>query len=685
MSVVGGHEGARPPPPWGAFAAPRWALSYVAIARKWRPNTFEDIAGQTHVTRTLQNALTLGRIHHALLFTGARGVGKTTAARVMARALNCEQGPTATPCGVCASCVEILAGNSPDVIEIDGASNNSVDDVRELRDAVRYLPQRGRRKVYIVDEVHMLSKGAFNALLKTLEEPPAHVVFLFATTEPQKIPDTILSRVQRFDFKRIPGPVVVERLRAIAAAEGAAVDEAALRMIARAGDGSMRDSQSLLDRVIAFCGASATAEQVGEVLGLVDRSLLYDMLRGVVTGDADACLGAIERVDSFGFDLGQFVSELMDLVRNATMVALSPSSRRFLDVADTERAQLEALVKDTPADVLVRAFHVLLEVQEQVHRAARPRIVLEMAVARLVSIRPARGMDVLLQRLGDLERRVRGAGGPGPAVPGRGGGEGGEVPRAVGFGAAPGGRAPAVESRVSPVGPAVAAPVAQPAADPLAPPRSARPIGFARVDGARSPVGDAPPPPDVGLLDERAAEAVFGGWDAGTAESAAESVVPVDDDEPSAALTPPPVAADAGPAERFERFLDWCALGGARFLVLAQHSALERLAPPAVHVYVAHEFQQRNVQFWLESDWVRRGLSALFPGCDRLSVALRPAAAAGSLTRAERRKRERDARVSALEQALRADALVQRVQQVLDAQLVRVTPVDERLPGPAGD
>ena len=200
-------------------------MSYQAIARKWRPVTFEDIAGQTHVTQTLRNALRLKRIHHAFLFTGARGVGKTTAARTFARCLNCVNGPTPEPCGVCPSCLEVPQGLSPDVTEIDGASNNSVDDVRELRDAVRYLPSRDRYRIYIIDEVHMLSIGAFNALLKTLEEPPAHVVFIFATTESQKIPDTILSRVQRFDFKRIPEGVVVTRLSTICAAEGVVIPE----------------------------------------------------------------------------------------------------------------------------------------------------------------------------------------------------------------------------------------------------------------------------------------------------------------------------------------------------------------------------------------------------------------------------------------------------------------------------
>ena len=275
-------------------------MSYMAIARKWRPTTFEEIAGQTHVTRTLQNAIKLDRIHHAFLFAGPRGVGKTTAARALARSLNCVQGPTAEPCGECESCLEILAGNSPDVIEIDGASNNSVEDIRDLRESVRYLPVRGRKKVYIIDEVHMLSKGAFNALLKTLEEPPEHVVFLFATTEPQRIPDTILSRVQRFEFKRIPMTVVVKHLRKICDADQIEISDDGLRLIARAGEGSMRDSQSLLDQVISFSGTTISNTQVTEALGLVDRSLLYSMLEGLLKGNADACLEAIASVYGFG-------------------------------------------------------------------------------------------------------------------------------------------------------------------------------------------------------------------------------------------------------------------------------------------------------------------------------------------------------------------------------------------------
>lgn len=226
-------------------------MSYLVLARKWRPQTFGDLIGQEHVCRTLQNAIESGRVAHAFLFTGARGVGKTSAARILAKALQCEKGPAAEPCNACPACLEITAGNSVDVFEIDGASNTGVEDIRELRENVKYLPSRCRFKIFIIDEVHMLSTSAFNALLKTLEEPPSHVKFIFATTEPHKVPITILSRCQRFDFKRIPLPKIVDRLRTIVAEEKVAVSEASLTAVARKGDGSMRDSLSTLDQVLA--------------------------------------------------------------------------------------------------------------------------------------------------------------------------------------------------------------------------------------------------------------------------------------------------------------------------------------------------------------------------------------------------------------------------------------------------
>ncbi len=466
---------------------PGEALSYLAIARKYRPATFDEIVGQDHVTRTLRNAIERDRIHHAFLFTGARGVGKTTAARALARSLNCTQGPTADPCGVCLSCTEITAGMSPDLIEIDGASNNSVDDVRELRETVRYAPTRGKWKIYLVDEVHMLSKGAFNALLKTLEEPPSHVVFIFATTEANKIPETILSRVQRFDFKRIPVAGVVERLRTIAEREGASLSDHALRLIARAGEGSMRDAQSLLDQVIAYAGPAISDEEVIQALGLVDRSLLYDTLEGLITGQPDKALDAIDHVYRYGYELSQFTSELLEVLRNATFLRLSEGARRHVDLAPGDVARLEGLTQDVDPEVLTRVFSALIDVHDQVSRASRPRMVLEMAVARLATIRPLEPVGALLGRLEGLERRIR---------------QGGGSPPGAGLAAAPRGASDAhARARAPQRSPAPAPRVGQSAqsARQPAPPRRAVPPSDDDSDQGPPP---APPYEDVPTFDD---------------------------------------------------------------------------------------------------------------------------------------------------------------------------------------
>ncbi len=397
-------------------------MAYLAIARKYRPATFDEIVGQDHVTRTLRNAIERQRIHHAYLFCGARGVGKTTAARALAKSLNCEKGPTADPCGECPSCIDISRGTSPDLIEIDGASNNSVDNIRELRESVRFAPSQGRKKIYLVDEVHMLSNAAFNALLKTLEEPPEHVIFLFATTEPHKIPDTILSRVQRFDFKRIPVTGVVQRLGSIAEQEGVSISESGLRLIARAGEGSMRDSQSLLDKVISFGGEEIDDASIADVLGLVDRRLLHDMLAHLLRGEADQAIDLIARVHELGFEMQQFSAELLEWVRHATMARLSPSVHKHLDLPEDDLQRLLEVTEGVPEDVLHRLFHALLTNHEQVVRASRPRMVMEMAVARVAGIKPAEALPQLLARLESLEKRLRGRG---PGVPSGGGGGGG--------------------------------------------------------------------------------------------------------------------------------------------------------------------------------------------------------------------------------------------------------------------
>ncbi len=627
-------------------------MSYLAIARKWRPSTFEEIVGQSHVTRTLQNAIRLGRVHHAFLFTGARGVGKTTAARTLARALNCEQGPTPTPCGECASCIELLSGNSPDVIEIDGASNNSVEDVRDLRESVRYLPQRGRSKVYIVDEVHMLSKGAFNALLKTLEEPPAHVVFIFATTEPQKIPDTIISRVQRFDFKRIPAGVVVDRLRKICDADEIEIPDDALRLVARAGEGSMRDAQSLLDQVISFAGDQITTEQVSETLGLVDRTLLYAMLEGMLRGDADRCLGAIDQVYGYGYDLSEFTSEMLELLRNATMVGLSPSSRRYLDVPDDERSRLEQLADDVASDVFVRSFQVMLDVHEQVARAPRPRLVLEMAVARLVTIRPARPVDQIVQRLGELERRLRhggthvrarrsgGGGGssrdddePAPA-PSRTGPPPGPPPR--------GAPAPVASSRTAPSpSPVERSAVPRPATPRFTPPSA----GPSRAEKA-SPRPGAPAPPASSSPEESATL------------------------EPP---PPPPVPRPGEPeADRFRRLQRWLGELGPRYETWAHQCALLGVETPVLRAAFSSTFSRGNADKLNNDPQLLAGVASMFPGCTAVRTSVR-AADSELPTRRELDQAERAAALAALRAEMAEHPLVLQVSQVLGARLAGVS------------
>ena len=316
-------------------------MSYLVIARKWRPQTFEEVIGQPHATRTLQNAVRLDRIAHAYLFTGARGVGKTSIARILAKALNCEKGPSPTPCNQCSNCREISKGNSVDVIEIDGASNRGIDNIRELRETVRYRPAKGRYKVYIIDEVHMLTSEAFNALLKTLEEPPPHVIFIFATTEPHKIPATILSRCQRFDFRRLGLQQIVEHLKTITSQEGADFSDGVLYSIAREADGSMRDAQSLLEQLLAFSGDGLPDREILDILGVIDRQSVLKAAEAVLSGNAPACLGLIEDVYRRGIDSRRFCQHLCDHFRNLLFIAISDDRETRLDLPEDEKKLLK--------------------------------------------------------------------------------------------------------------------------------------------------------------------------------------------------------------------------------------------------------------------------------------------------------------------------------------------------------
>ena len=383
-------------------------MSYLVLARKWRPQTFGDLIGQGHVSQTLKNAIESGRVAHAFLFTGARGVGKTSAARILAKALDCEHGPTVEPCNACVACGEITAGTAVDVFEIDGASNTSVDDIRELRENIKYLPSRCRYKIFIIDEVHMLSTSAFNALLKTLEEPPAHVKFIFATTEPHKVPITILSRCQRFDFKRISLQMILARLRHIVDQEGVAISDSALAMIARKGDGSMRDALSTLDQVLAFSGGQVRDDDVVTLLGVVDRRLLVEATRAVFARNCRAALDIVRQVDAVGYSMRHFTQELIGHFRNLTVLKAVGSPAGLTDMAEGELAELGELAAAADLADLQRHMVILLRAENEMAHATFPRLLLEMAFIRMATLSPVVPVDEILDRLRQLEAKGEG-------------------------------------------------------------------------------------------------------------------------------------------------------------------------------------------------------------------------------------------------------------------------------------
>ncbi|MEE2788691.1 MAG: DNA polymerase III subunit gamma/tau [Myxococcota bacterium] len=353
------------------------------LARKWRPTTFDEVVGQHHVTQTLKNAIKLNRVAHALLFTGSRGIGKTSCARILAKALNCETGPTATPCGQCTFCKEITDGRSVDVFEVDGASNNSVEQIREIRESVKFVPASGRRKVYIIDEVHMLSTSAFNALLKTLEEPPEHVLFIFATTEPHKIPDTILSRCQRYDFKRISEHVLVDALATIAGKESIKIGRAALGHIAREAHGGMRDSLSLFDQVIAFSGTDISEAQVTDVLGIAGRQVYRTLIDAVRNGDGQMALSIVQAQHARGLDLVKFANELLRYVRDLMVIRVCPEPEGMVDLPADELSSLQAFVSEFTPAALHRMLNLIMKGADEVSRSSYPRISLEMTLLAL--------------------------------------------------------------------------------------------------------------------------------------------------------------------------------------------------------------------------------------------------------------------------------------------------------------
>ena len=381
-------------------------MAYQVLARKWRPQTFEEVMGQEPITRTLQNALTAGRVAHAFLFSGPRGVGKTSVARILAKALNCEAGPTPHPDNTCQVCQEITNGSSLDVLEIDGASNRGIDEVRDLREKIKYLPAQSKYKVYIIDEVHMLTKEAFNALLKTLEEPPAHAVFILATTEPHKVPVTILSRCQRYDFRRIPTGVIQAHLAKLAEQEGWKIDPEGLALVARAAEGGLRDAQGFLDQVVTFGGDGVSVAEIARILGVTDRGSLLGALTSIIDRHGPDLLSLIEALYNQGHDLGRFYQDLILYARHLLVAGLHPEARHLAAVADTEWDALIALARRTPAVHLHNLLSVLLQGEEDLKRAPQPRLALEVLLLRVIHLEPVLPLADWLARLDTLEKRL---------------------------------------------------------------------------------------------------------------------------------------------------------------------------------------------------------------------------------------------------------------------------------------
>lgn len=379
-------------------------MSYLVLARKFRPQTFQDVIAQGHVTQTLANAISSGRVAHAILFAGPRGTGKTTVARILAKAMNCRQGPSPTPCNTCRSCREITAGNAVDVYEIDGASNNSVDQVRELRDNIKYMPAHSPYKIYIIDEVHMLSTAAFNALLKTLEEPPSHVLFFFATTEPHKIPITILSRCQRHDLRRIDLQAVVDHLEKLCAAEKVAFPQESLWLIARESGGSMRDALSLLDQMISCADGPITHGQVLDLLGAVDTRTLFQISEAALAQNVSELLRILDDAYDRGRDLKKLYSDLMGHFRNLLVIKITKNPSKLVDLSTQEIDAANAQIQSVSHTMLTQTLDLLMREEQAMRFSTQPRLALEMAFIRLGVLKPALPIEQLIDGLEKLRR-----------------------------------------------------------------------------------------------------------------------------------------------------------------------------------------------------------------------------------------------------------------------------------------
>jgi DNA polymerase-3 subunit gamma/tau len=380
-------------------------MAYIVLARRWRPQQFEDIIAQDHVAQTLANSIDSQRIAHSFIFAGPRGVGKTTTARILAKALNCEKGPTKTPCNKCAVCESITKGTSMDVLEIDGASNRGIDEIRNLRENIRFTPSLGKYRIYIIDEVHMLTKEAFNALLKTLEEPPQHAIFIFATTEIHRVPPTILSRCQRFDFKRIPVKIIMEHLQRMCDTDGIKIENDALLQIAKKADGSMRDAQSILDQMISYSGENITADQVSQALGIIDLELFFDFTNKIRQGDLKELLIMCQKINSEGYDLGEFLSGFEEHFRNI-LVTKTLGNVDLINVPEHFNDAYLREGENFQVNDLLLYIQYIGELQTNLKWAPHPQLKFELALLKMAKLPATVDLENILEKLDLIKKKV---------------------------------------------------------------------------------------------------------------------------------------------------------------------------------------------------------------------------------------------------------------------------------------
>jgi len=389
---------------WRFIIKRKYNLAYLVLARRWRPQQFSDIIAQDHVSQTLTNAIESERIAHSFIFAGPRGVGKTTTARILAKALNCEKGPTSKPCNECANCQSITKGNSLDVLEIDGASNRGIDEIRNLRENIHYAPSQGKYKIYIIDEVHMLTKEAFNALLKTLEEPPSHVIFMFATTEIHRVPATILSRCQRFDFKRIPTNTIIQHLQKMCKADKIEIEKDALLEIAKKSDGSMRDAQSILDQIISYSGEKITAKQVAEILGLINIDLFFSFTSNIQENNLKELLLLCQKVFTDGIDLGEFLVGFEEHFRNL-LVTKTLQKMEFIHVSENYKEKYLKESKVFSENDILQYIQLIGEIQNSIKWSTQPQIKFEFGILKMAKMPSMVDIENILGKIDLIKKK----------------------------------------------------------------------------------------------------------------------------------------------------------------------------------------------------------------------------------------------------------------------------------------